>query len=128
PTPLDGLLPGGPRSGGSEPGPVCYGRGGTEPCVTDADLILGRLDPAGFYGGRMALDADAARKALDNLAFDIGMVSADEAAAAVCQIVDAHMTDAIRRVLSLAGDDPRRLGLVAFGGMGAVHATAQAAT
>ena len=125
---IDGFLQVGPRSAGSEPGPVCYGRGGTEPCVTDADLILGRLDPTGFYGGRMALDADAARKALDNLAFDIGMASAEEAAAAVCQIVDAHMSDAVRRVLSLAGEDPRRLDLVAFGGMGAVHATAQAAT
>ncbi len=125
---LDGLLHVGPRSAGSEPGPVCYGRGGTEPCVTDADLILGRLDPAGFYGGRMALDVDGARKALAALAFDLGMASADEAAAAVTEIVDAHMTDAIRRVLSLAGADPRRLDLVAFGGMGAVHATAQAAS
>ncbi len=125
---LDGMLHVGPRSAGSEPGPVCYGRGGTEPCVTDADLILGRLDPAGFYGGRMALDVDAARKALGALAFDLGMASAEEAAAAICEIVDAHMTDAIRRVLSLAGADPRRLDLVAFGGMGAVHATAHAAT
>ncbi len=124
----DGVLHVGPRSAGSEPGPVCYGRGGSEPCVTDADLVLGRLDPAGFYGGRMALDADAARKALEALASDLGMGSAGEAAAAVSEIVDAHMTDAIRRVLSLAGADPRRLDLVAFGGMGAVHATAQAAT
>ncbi|HVM65511.1 MAG TPA: hydantoinase/oxoprolinase family protein [Acidimicrobiales bacterium] len=123
----DGVLHVGPRSAGSEPGPVCYGRGGTEPCVTDADLVLGRLDPAGFYGGRMALDVDAARKALEALAFDLGMGSAADAAAAVSEIVDAHMTDAIRRVLSLAGADPRRLDLVAFGGMGAVHATAQAA-
>ncbi len=123
----DGVLHVGPRSAGSEPGPVCYGRGGTEPCVTDADLVLGRLDPAGFYGGRMALDVDAARKALEALAFDLGMASAADAAAAVSEIVDAHMTDAIRRVLSLAGADPRRLDLVAFGGMGAVHATAQAA-
>jgi len=123
----DGVLHVGPRSAGSEPGPVCYGRGGTEPCVTDADLVLGRLDPAGFYGGRMALDVDAARKALQSLAFDLGMATAEDAAAAVNEIVDAHMTDAIRRVLSLAGADPRRLDLVAFGGMGAVHATAQAA-
>jgi N-methylhydantoinase A len=123
----DGVLHVGPRSAGSEPGPVCYARGGTEPCVTDADLILGRLDPTGFYGGRMSLDVDAARKALQGLAFDLRMASADDAAAAVNEIVDAHMTDAIRRVLSLAGADPRRLDLVAFGGMGAVHATAQAA-
>ena len=123
----EGVLRVGPRSAGSEPGPVCYGRGGTEPCVTDADLVLGRLDPAGFYGGRMSLDVDGARKALARLAFDLNMRSADDAAAAVSEIVDAHMTDAIRRVLSLAGADPRRLDLVAFGGMGAVHATAQAA-
>jgi N-methylhydantoinase A len=76
----------------------------------------------------MTLDVDAARKALGNLAFDLGMPSAEDAAAAICEIVDAHMTDAIRRVLSLAGADPRALDLVAFGGMGAVHATAHAAT
>ena len=77
----------------------------------------------------MALDVDAARKALAQPGLRRCSVSTPtRGAAAVCQIVDAHMTDAIRRVLSLAGDDPRRLDLVAFGGMGAVHATAQAAT
>jgi N-methylhydantoinase A len=124
---VDGSLQVGPRSAGSEPGPVCYRRGGEEPCVTDADLVLGRLDPSVFYGGRMALDVDGARKALDVLARELGMADAETAAAAVIDIVDAHMTDATRRVLSMAGEDPRRLDLVAFGGMGAVHATAQAA-
>ncbi|MEX2255529.1 MAG: hydantoinase/oxoprolinase family protein [Acidimicrobiia bacterium] len=116
----------GPESAGSEPGPVCYGRGGTEPTVTDADLVLGRLDPGGFWGGRRALDVDAARAALARLGEALGC-DAEDAAVAVVRLVDAHMTDAVRRVLALAGADPRRLDLCAFGGMGAVHATTQAA-
>ncbi|HEY8216819.1 MAG TPA: hydantoinase/oxoprolinase family protein [Acidimicrobiia bacterium] len=116
----------GPESAGSEPGPVCYGLGGAEPTVTDADLVLGRLDAAGFWGGRRALDVDAARDALARLGRDLGC-DAEDAAAAVVRLVDAHMTDAVRRVLALAGVDPRRLSLCAFGGMGAVHATTQAA-
>ena len=116
----------GPESAGSEPGPVCYGTGGTEPTVTDADLLLGRLDPGGFWGGRQALDVGRATEALERLGTALGL-SADDAAVAVVRIVDAHMTDAVRRVLALAGVDPRRVDLVAFGGMGAVHATTQAA-
>jgi len=122
-----GTLHVGPESAGSEPGPACYGRGGTEPTVTDADLVLGRLDPTGFWGGRAALDTDSAHVALERLGKELGL-DAEDAALAVVRIVDAHMTDAIRRVLSLAGADPRRLDLCAFGGMGAVHATTQAAT
>jgi N-methylhydantoinase A len=120
----DGGLHVGPESAGSQPGPVCYGRGGTRPTVTDADLVLGRLDPDSFWGGRLQLDTDAARGALAGI--DSGL-DAEATAAAVVALVDAHMTDAVRRVLSLAGADPRRLDLVAFGGMGAVHATTQAA-
>jgi N-methylhydantoinase A len=116
----------GPESAGSEPGPVCYGRGGTSPTVTDADLLLGRIDAAGFWGGRRALDLDAARDALTALGAALG-TDAEGAAVAVVRIVDAHMTDEVRRVLALAGADPRRLALCAFGGMGAVHATTQAA-
>jgi len=123
---VGGTLNVGPESAGSEPGPVCYGRGGTEPTVTDADVVLGRLDPAGFWGGRLTLDAGGARAALARLGDELGL-DAEGAAAAVVTIIDAHMTDAVRRVLSLAGADPRRLDLVAFGGMGAVHATTQAA-
>jgi N-methylhydantoinase A len=116
----------GPESAGSEPGPVAYGRGGTLPTVTDADLVLGRLDPGAFWSGRRSLDADGARVALERLGAPLGL-DAEEAAVAVVRLVDAHMTDAIRRVLSLAGADPRLLNLCAFGGMGAVHAMTQAA-
>ena len=116
----------GPESAGSEPGPICYGLGGTQPTVTDADLVLGRLDPEGFWGGRRALDIDGAREALGRLGAELGG-DAEDAAVAVVRLVDAHMTDAVRRVLALAGVDARHLSLCAFGGMGAVHATTQAA-
>jgi N-methylhydantoinase A len=116
----------GPESAGSEPGPACYSRGGTLPTVTDADLVLGRLDPTTFWGGRSALDAAKARAALESVGTPLGL-DAEEAAVATVRIVDAHMTDAVRRVLSLAGVDPRELDLCAFGGMGALHATTQAA-
>ena len=121
-----GILHVGPQSAGSEPGPVCYGRGGTEPTVTDADLVLGRLDPERFASGRLQLDRDGAVAALARLGATLGL-DVEQTAAATLRLVDAHMTDAIRRVLSLAGADPRRLDLIAFGGMGAVHATTQAA-
>jgi N-methylhydantoinase A len=121
-----GVLQVGPESAGSDPGPACYGTGGTAPTVTDADVLLGRLDPAGFWGGRRPLEADRAEEVLERLGKELG-VDAVDAAVAVLRIVDAHMTDAIRRVLALAGADPRRLDLVAFGGMGAVHAATQAA-
>jgi N-methylhydantoinase A len=116
----------GPESAGSEPGPACYDRGGTAPTVTDADLVLGRLDPNAFWGGRAALDVALARTALESVGAPLGL-DAEETALATVRIVDAHMTDAVRRVLSLAGVDPRRLDLCAFGGMGALHATPQAA-
>ncbi|HZJ27705.1 MAG TPA: hydantoinase/oxoprolinase family protein [Acidimicrobiia bacterium] len=115
----------GPRSAGAEPGPVSYGRGGTEPTVTDADLVLGRLDPAGFWGGRMDLDVDAARAALGRVGAELGL-DAEAVALAAVRLVDAHMSDATRKVLSLAGADPRDVDLVAFGGMGGIHATTQA--
>jgi len=121
-----GVLQVGPMSAGSTPGPICYGRGATQPTITDADLVLGRLDPAGFANGRMELDLDGARAALAELGRQLGM-DAEATAVAAIRLVDAHMTDAVRRVLSLAGADPRSLDLVAFGGMGAVHATTQAA-
>ena len=94
--------------------------------MTDADLVLGRLDTERFASGRMQLDREAAAAALARLGSKLGL-DAEATAAATVRLVDAHMTDAIRRVLSLAGADPRRLDLVAFGGMGGVHATTQAA-
>jgi N-methylhydantoinase A len=116
----------GPQSAGAVPGPACYGLGGTEPTVTDADVLLGRIDPARFAAGRRALDIDAATKALTQLGEPLGL-GAIEAAAAVVEIIDAYMADAVRRVLAMAGADPRDLSLVAFGGMGPVHARTQAA-
>ncbi len=116
----------GPQSAGAVPGPACYGLGGTAPTVTDADLLLGRIDPARFAAGRRALDVDAAASALARLGAPLGL-GPEEAAAAVVEVIDAYMTDAVRRVLSLAGADPRALSMVAFGGMGPVHATTQAA-
>ena len=123
---VGGTLQVGPESAGSQPGPVCYGRGGTRPTVTDADVVLGRLDPGAFWSGRLALDVEAARRAVGDLGLALGL-DVEDTAAAITTIIDAHMTDAIRRQLSLAGADPRSLDLVAFGGMGAVHATTQAA-
>ena len=120
----NGGLTVGPESAGSSPGPVCYGRGGSEPTVTDADLVLGRLDPASFWNSRLHLDVDGAHRALSTVGEAITM-SAEETAVAAIDIIDAHMADAVRRVLSLAGADARDLSLVAFGGMGAVHATRQ---
>jgi N-methylhydantoinase A len=121
----DGVLQVGPQSAGSVPGPVCYRRGGARPTITDADLVLGRLEPGGFAAGRMELDLEGARAALAELGAPLGL-DAEETAVAAVRLVDAHMTDAVRRSLSLAGCDPRSLDLVAFGGMGAVHATTQA--
>ena len=121
----DGQLTVGPDSAGSQPGPVCYRRGGLEPAVTDADLLCGRLDPAGFWGGRMTLDVEGARAAVGRVGEAVGL-DVEAAAVAIVEIIDAHMCDGIRRALSLAGADPRQLDLVAFGGMGAVHAVSHA--
>ena len=127
---VGGSLAVGPESAGSEPGPVSYGRGGTRPTVTDADVVLGRLDPSSFWGGRLTLNEASAREAIGLLGKELLQMDSpdvEETAVAIGAIIDVHMTDAIRRQLSLAGADPRRLDLVAFGGMGAVHATTQAA-
>ena len=121
-----GQLTVGPRSAGAQPGPVCYAQGGTDPTVTDANLALGRLDADAFLGGRRRLDAAAASAALARVGALLGLDDPTVVAADVVRLVEAHMTDAIRRVLSLAGVDPRSLDLVAFGGMGGLHAVAQA--
>src|SRR5918912_79382 len=111
----------GPDSAGAFPGPVCYGRGGTVPTVTDAQLVLGYLDAENFAGGRMKLDRDAAVRAIEELAAPLGM-SAIECAAGACRIVELHMADIIRKVTVEKGFDPRDFVLFAFGGAGPAHA------
>jgi N-methylhydantoinase A len=111
----------GPDSAGAFPGPVCYRRGGTVPTVTDAQLVLGYLDPDNFAGGRMTLDKEAAVKAIGGLGAQIGM-SAVECAAGICRIVELHMADIIRKVTVEKGFDPRDFALFAFGGAGPAHA------
>lgn len=116
-----GALRVGPESAGAHPGPACYGRGGIHPTVTDANLILGRLDPARFLGGRMALDIVAARHAFAPLAHALGL-TISEAAAGVIAVADANIERAVRRVSVARGRDPRDFTLAAFGGAGALHA------
>ena len=117
-----GLVSVGPDSAGSDPGPVCYGLGGTEPTVTDADLVLGYLDGASFLGGRMALDLAGARRAIDErIARPLG-VTVEEAALGIHQLVNEGMANAARVHAIERGKDPRQLPLFAFGGAGPVHA------
>jgi N-methylhydantoinase A len=122
-----GALLVGPESAGSQPGPACFGRGGTRATVTDADALLGYLPPTGFAGGRMTLDIDAARQAITrDVATPLG-VDVVQAAWGIERIVNANMANAVRRVLASHGADPRELAMIAYGGNGAVHAWAQAA-
>ncbi|MFF3569143.1 hydantoinase/oxoprolinase family protein [Nocardia jiangxiensis] len=117
-----GALHVGPRSAGSEPGPACYGLGGAEPTVTDANLVLGLLDPALFAGGEMALSPELAEKAIaDRLARPLGVTVA-EAAHAVHEIANATMGSAVHVVTVQRGIDPRDFALVASGGAGPMHA------
>ncbi len=117
-----GLMKVGPRSAGAKPGPICYGRGGTEPTVTDSDLVLGRLDPGYFLGGEMALDMKAVQGAIEGgLAQKLG-VPRDTASLGIRRIVDETMAAATRMHLAEKGRDPRRYTLIAFGGAGPVHA------
>ncbi|ORA61130.1 hypothetical protein BST23_21975 [Mycolicibacterium elephantis] len=111
----------GPSSAGSYPGPVCYGRGGTQPTVTDADLVLGLLDPTGFLGGTMSLDIDAARVALAELGAELGL-SAEETAAGILRINNNNAATLIRQRTVEQGLDPREFMIYAFGGAGPVHA------
>jgi N-methylhydantoinase A len=117
-----GALRVGPESAGAVPGPACYGRGGRLPTVTDANLVIGRLDPERFLGGRLALDVDAARRAIaDGVARPLG-VSIERAAAAVVEVASATMARALRVVSVGRGRDPAGMPLVAFGGAGPLHA------
>jgi N-methylhydantoinase A len=111
----------GPRSAGAEPGPACYGRGGTEPTVTDANLVAGRLDPDYFLGGAMRLDPDAAARAFARLGKRLG-VDGRAAARGVLRYAVAQMAHALRLVTVRRGHDPRDFTFVAYGGAGPLHA------
>ncbi|MDI7249752.1 MAG: hydantoinase/oxoprolinase family protein [Bacillota bacterium] len=111
----------GPQSAGAMPGPACYGRGGTEPTVTDANLFLGRLSAENFLGGGMMLDTGAAERALARVASELGMET-ETLAAGILDIVNAKMAGAIRKITVEKGIDPRDFTLVAFGGAGPMHA------
>ena len=115
-----GLLKVGPDSSGADPGPVCYRQGGTEVTVTDADLVLGYLDPDYFLGGQMELDIEGARRALGRLGERLSM-SIDQVAWGIHQIVNENMANAARAHLGERGKDPRRMPMYAFGGAGPVH-------
>jgi len=119
-----GYLRVGPQSAGADPGPACYRRGGTLPTVTDADLVLGILDPERFLGGRLGLDVAAATEAIRTHVADPLQVSVEEAAMGIKRVVDARMGDLLRTVTIEQGHDPRELVLYAFGGAGATHAPA----
>jgi N-methylhydantoinase A len=116
----------GPQSAGAVPGPAAYGRGGIQATVTDANLVLGRLDPNDFLGGGMRLDAEASRKVVGELAQQLGL-TLNEAAEGVLTIINANMANAIRSRTVQKGIDPRTFALVAFGGAGPLHGAAVAA-
>ena len=120
-----GALRVGPRSAGAEPGPACYGRGGVEATVTDAQVVLGYLGDEGLAGGELTLDRDAAVAALETLGAALHLL-AEEAAEGVLRVVRATMARAIRSVSVERGKDVRDYALVAFGGAGPLHATALA--
>lgn len=118
----DGHLTVGPESAGSTPGPACYGRGGTEPTITDADVVLGIVDAKYFLGGKMALDVEAAHEAVRRFVAEPLGLSVAEAAAGIREVANNQMADLLRRVTLRAGYDPRDFVLMAYGGAGATHA------
>ena len=118
-----GALQVGPSSAGADPGPASYGRGGEDPTVTDANVVLHRIPPGAALGGTMALDEDAARAAVEKVSNPLGM-SVEKAAEAILDIVNENMHAALRVVSVERGYDPRNFGLVAFGGAGPMHANA----
>ena len=115
-----GMLRVGPQSAGADPGPACYGKGGTEATVTDANVILGRINPESFLGGAMSLDVGAARTAVAALGKEIGQ-DLEEAALSIVRIANTNMVGALRAVLLERGLDPRDFTLLAFGGAGPLH-------
>ncbi len=116
-----GALRVGPQSAAADPGPACYGRGGTEPTVTDADLVLGVLDAERFLGGRLRLDRNAAEAAIAPIADALGL-TVDECAAGIVRVVDSRMSDLIRSMTVQRGLDPRSFTVYAFGGGAGAHA------
>ena len=120
-----GLLRVGPQSAGADPGPVCYGRGGTEPTVTDANLVLGRLDPDRFAGGQLKLETSMAEAAVGRYAKILGL-GLPEIALNIVQLVNWNMVNAIRLVSIDRGHDPRDFTLISFGGAASAHAAALA--
>ena len=121
-----GLLRVGPRSAGADPGPACYGRGGTEPTVTDANVVLGRLDPGYFLGGEISLEASRAHEAVGALAEKLG-IGTEATARAILETAAENMADAIRLMTVERGIDNRDFALIAFGGAGPLHAVEVAA-
>ena len=121
-----GLLQVGPESAGAAPGPACYGLGGETPTVTDANLVLGRLRPDAFLGGAMTLDAGAAKRAVEAIAFILG-TGIEAAAQGIIDIANEHMAQALRVISVQRGVDPRDYVLVSFGGAGGLHVCALAA-
>jgi N-methylhydantoinase A len=116
----------GPQSAGADPGPVAYGRGGVDPTVTDANLVLGRLHPERLLGGQMRLDVEAARRAIvERVGVRLGL-SVERAAAGIVRIANANMERALRVSSAERGFDPREITLLAFGGAGPLHAAALA--
>ena len=112
----------GPESAGSEPGPACYGRGGTKPAVTDADLILGKLDPDNFAGGSIRLDADSSAAALTSVLGEVLDMDAQTSAFGLCEVVDENMANAARVHAVENGEDLSEYTMIAFGGAAPLHA------
>lgn len=121
-----GILEVGPESAGADPGPACYGRGGTRPTVTDANLLLGRLNPDYFLGGKMPLNVEAARRSLQEQVAERMNLSIEDAAAGIIRVINAKMCKGITARTTQKGLDVREFALVAFGGAGPLHAAEMA--
>ncbi len=119
--PATGVLKVGPQSAGSEPGPVCYDTGGTEPTVTDADVVLGRIDPNYFLGGKMKLNKKKAWKAIEEKIANPLEIDVPEAAESICKIIDGTMNATLQTSMNMKGYDPTSFICVAYGGAGPTH-------